>query len=118
MLRKITLAIAGTALVSGMAIAGPLAVQSTPTFPTSVSEINPWLAAYPAATGAVGATASAGALYEVRTPSSVPDVMPEMTGGHTHPTMEGARAARRAYVAPSNVPAWPTGVNESNPTAR
>ena len=118
MLRKITVAIAATMLVSGIAVAAPFVVQAATTFPTSVSEINPWLAAYPAAIGAVGATASAGALYEVRTPSSVPDVMPEMTGGHTHPTMEGARAATRAYVAPSNVPAWPTSVNESNPTAR
>ena len=118
MLRKITIAIAGTLLVSGMAVATASATETAPTFPTSISEINPWLPAYSAANGAVGATTGAGAFGEVQTPSSVPDVMPEMAGGQSHPTMQGARAGTRAYVAPRNVPAWPASVNESNPSAR
>lgn len=118
MLRKISVAIAGTVLVSGMAVAAPFAIQPSPTFPTSVSDINPWLPAYPAATRAVGATAAGPAFGEVKTPSSVPETMPEMTGGRSHPSMEGQRNVKGPYVAPRNVPAWPSSVSEVNPSAR
>ena len=108
MLRKISLAIAGTMLLSGVAVAAPFAIQAAPTFPTSVSEAGP---NYPAPTTAA-ARSFAGATGVVQVPSSVSESMPEMTGGQAHPTMgTGAtRATRPGRTVPE-----PSSVNESMP---
>ena len=84
MLRKMTLVIAGTVILTGAAIAAP-----TSTFPSSITDAGP---NYPAPTAfAPERSAAAGTTAgEVRVPSSVSESMPEMTADLEHPTHMGA----------------------------
>lgn len=87
MLRKLTLAIGTTLLLSGTAIAAPA-------FPSSVSEAGP---NYPAPSAAAPARAVGGAIAgELQVPSSVSESMPEMTGDVAHPTHTGATGGTTA----------------------
>ena len=93
MLRKASLAIAGTLMLSGIAAAAPFAVQQGS--PVSITDSNPSYSASDAARypvrGIVGtARAAQGA---VNTPASVEDSMPEMVGGRSMPTHQGAHGA-------------------------
>jgi hypothetical protein len=75
MLRKVALAIAGTALFSGLAAAAPFAVQPATTLPFSVSATGP---NYPVpSTGRERpVTGATGAVQPVRAPMSVSEVGP------------------------------------------
>lgn len=113
MLRKLSAAFVGTLFVSGVAAAASIfAVQPTPTFPSSVNETGP---NYPALTvertfAPAGATGEA--WQEVQVPSSVSEIMPEMSGGQSHPTM-GSGATRG--TGPSRDVPYPSSVNETMP---
>ena len=112
MLRKLSIAIAGSMLLAGTAAAAPLfAIQPSSTFPSSSNETGP---NYPAPTleGARSQARTTAGFREVQTPSSVNETMPEMTGDQTHPTM--GSGATRATGPSRNVP-YPSSVNETMP---
>ena len=106
MLRKISVAIVGTMLLSGVAAAAPFTVQPTPTFPASVNETGPNYAS-PTTSSPRLVAGRIGAPEQVQTPSSVSESMPEMTGGQSHPTMGigATRAAKRTLDVGATVPA-------------
>ena len=118
MLRKISVAIVGTALVSGLAPAAPTFV--TPAFPSSVNDTGPNYSSptVPLTFPRIGAIAKP---REVPAPSSVSESMPEMTGGQSHPTM-GIGATRgnqapRDHVMPCSVSeSMPEMCGQSHPT--
>ena len=112
MLRKLSVAIAASMLVSGVAAAASIfAIQPSSTFPSASNETGP---NYPAPTAEVvwSQTGTAADFREVQTPSASNETMPEMTGDQTHPTM-GTGATRRA--GPSRSVPYPSSVNESMP---
>jgi hypothetical protein len=107
MLRKISLAVAGTMLLSGIAAAAPF---GTSTFPASVNDTGP---NYPATTTGLSTSLGAtGPVQLMQTPSSVSESMPEMTGDRSHPTM--GTGATRGNRAPRDH-AGPCSVSESMP---
>lgn len=105
MLRKLSVGLVAGTLSSAALAASIFAVQPSSTFPSSVTDAGP---NYPAPTATYQRSASAaGIAGEVRTPSTVSESMPEMTGGQSHPTM-GTGATRapargRAVGAPGSV---------------
>lgn len=105
MLRKLSLCIAGTLLAASAAIAGPV----TDAFPSSVTDAGPNYAAPTAASPRFVNTIPA---RDVKTPSSVSDTMPEMTGDLDHPTM-GRGATRGGSSAAFG--GYPSSVSENMP---
>jgi hypothetical protein len=109
MLRNISVAIAATVLVSGLAAAAPTFV--TPAFPSSVNDTGPNYSSA-AAPLTLQRTGTISLSREVPAPSSVSESMPEMTGGQSHPTM-GTGATRGNRVPRDH--AGPCSVSESMP---
>ena len=107
MLRKLSAAVLGTLLISGVA-----AAQGVAPFPSSVNESGSNL---PALTD--GKTYNpfgrfAAGRWQATEPASVSESMPDMTGGLDHPTM-GKGATR--YPAGTGTAGYPSNVSESMP---
>lgn len=84
MLRRISLAIAGTLLVSGVVVAAPhFAAQATPTFPVSVNETGPSQSTLTTES----APACPGAMTGGMGAASMSEMMQQMMGGQAHPAM-------------------------------
>ena len=105
MLRKLSLAIAGTVLAASAAIA----TAATPAFPSSVSDAGP---NYAAPTATSPRFVNTIPVRDVKAPSSVSESMPEMTGDLDHPTM-GTGVTRGGRGA--GIGGYPSSVDESMP---
>lgn len=109
MIRKLTAAVVGTLLLTGIA-----AAQSTSPFPSSVNDAGP---NYPVANDGrtynpFGRFSGGRAAPEA---SQVDESHPGHTGGQDMPSMRGRRAAADSATGPAGSPGYPSSVDEAHP---
>ena len=107
MLRKLSAAVLGTLLITGVA-----AAQGVSTFPSSVNETGSNLAALTDGKTYNPFGRFAAGPWQATEPSSVSESMPDMTGGLDHPTM--GKGATRDLGGAGTV-GYPANVSESMP---